>query len=101
MKKTKHALLILMLFPFLACAESDALKAVKSGPEVICKDHSDRLNCENAINNLIIAVKNISQLNEICLGQSSLKEKMNDETRRQCDTAKEITDYISGMSLKR
>lgn len=101
MKIQLAALFITVFLPTTTFAAGEALEAVKKGPEVICKDHPQRNDCQHAVNNLIIAVKNISQLNETCISNPELKEKMDEATRKQCESAKQITDYISGMSLKR
>ncbi|HDW3216093.1 TPA: hypothetical protein RMM45_000132 [Escherichia coli] len=90
----------LLLVPLSSFADSEALSTIKSGPDVICKDHADRVTCGKAINNLMVAVKNITFLNDTCEANSALKEKMDNSLKEQCKTAKEITDYISSLSIK-
>lgn len=101
MKNKLSFFFMALAIPMTSLAASDTVEAIKNGPQVICKDHPDNLNCQNAINNLIIAVKNLSQLNEVCESSTELKDKMDASTKKQCETAKEVTNYISGMSLKR
>ncbi|EGT0673405.1 hypothetical protein JAF85_004207 [Citrobacter werkmanii] len=99
--KTKAVLIFAcVLAPFSAFAESEALTTLKSGPSVICKDHADRGVCERAINNLMGAVKNITYLNDTCEANKAIKEKMDSSLKEQCETAKEITDYISSLPMK-
>lgn len=99
--KTKVVLIFAcLLAPNFSLAESKALTTIKSGPSVICKDHADRGSCERAINNLIGAVKNITNLNDNCESNAAIKEKMDASLKEQCKTAKEITDYISSLHMK-
>lgn len=100
--KNIHLVLFLLAASSPCLAANEALEAVKNGPAVICKDHPEQMNCQNAINNLIVAIKNVSHLNDACEATSpELKGKMDESARKQCETAKEITDYISTMPLKR
>lgn len=84
---------------FNALSDTEVLKSVKSAPAILCGDSADKTTCERGIKALMKAVNNYSSLNEQCQAKAHLRNKMDDQTRYQCDSAKEVTQYLEDISI--
>lgn len=84
---------------FNAFSDTEVLKSVKSAPAILCGDSADKTNCEQGIKALMKAVNNYSSLNEQCQAKAHLRNKMDEQTRYQCDSAKEVTRYLEDLSI--
>lgn len=97
---------IALLFPviaasisFPALADTEGLKSVKSAPEVLCADSAKKDSCEHGIRALMKAVNSYSSLNEQCQAKAHLRDKMDEKTRYQCDSAKEVSKYLDDLII--
>lgn len=100
MKKTPLvAALLSVFFSVNGFADSEGLKAVKISPGILCADNANKSACESGIRALMKAVNNYSSLNEKCKAKSDLRDKMDEKTRYQCDSASEISNYLDGLQI--
>lgn len=93
------AAFLLSCVSFEGVADTEGLQAVKRAPEILCADDASKSACESGVRALMKAVKNYSSLNETCQAKENLRDKMDDKTRYQCDTAKEVTRYLDGLQI--
>lgn len=100
MKKTLLCLfMVSAAASFNAFSDTEILKSVKSAPTILCGDSADKNTCERGIKSLMKAVNNYSSLNEQCQAKAHLRNKMDEQTRYQCDSAKEMTRYLEDLSI--
>ncbi len=98
MKKYSLVAALLSVFVSFYCfADSEGLKAVKRAPGVICAEDANKTACEGGVIALMKAVKTYASLNETCQAKENLRDELDEKTRYQCDTAKEVTSYLDGL----
>lgn len=81
-----------------ASAESEALKQIRIAPDILCASNINKIECQQGVKALLVATNNLVALNALCEQNKDIRDKMDDDLKHQCDSAREVSEYIKTIN---
>ncbi|UYU30270.1 hypothetical protein [Siccibacter colletis] len=89
----KKYLLMFLFATSASHAAGEMTSTLKSAESAICRDNSNKAQCEVAVQKLMFAVNKVTELNENC-------KKSDVGIKAQCQQSEEAIGYIESLGTK-